>query len=207
MASNLPHTSKQRLALVVVNKHFQFAENVSNAVMATRKAATEDDVNLQRVFKEILGFDLIYGRSFMNLEAHTFDGTWPFFIHQKDENVDKCICLCCNISNYNLTNLDCFLLVISSHGARFLGDNEMVQEIEFSDKNKVPLADIVEALSDSKCKNLKGVPRVIILDVCRSDPDFPCKGELDFNYIYTHIKRMSNEAVLTGVMRVNCNGI
>jgi hypothetical protein len=97
----------------------------------------------------------------------------PFWIHDT-QPVDKkdCKCMSCKIQTIDHSNAECFVLAISTHGVQVDGK----QEICFSDDlfgyiSRVKLSDIIKTLNDDNCKTLVGKPRIIILSMCRSDPD------------------------------------
>ncbi|XP_053392916.1 uncharacterized protein LOC123542923 [Mercenaria mercenaria] len=184
------HVHPRGYAVLITNKDFRWinlpilaypGKKVSDP---TRRGADEDDTNLQYVFDTKLRFQLLDNRTYKNVYKYpyeTFDV--PFWIHNKPSeqappiNQAQCKCLSCRIQMTDHSKTDCFVLAISTHGVQVDGE----QEICFSDEylaDRVTLSDVIETLSDENCPTLRGKPRIIILNLCRSDPDVP-KGKQD----------------------------
>lgn len=139
----------------------------------TRRGGHADDTNLQFIFNTKLNFELLDNRTYKNVARHCCDKTFPeFWIHDDMPPSDQCGCLCCKIQNTDHSKSECFVLAISTHGLLVDGN----QEICFSDDmfgNWTRLSEIIDVLNDDNCKTLKGKPRIILLQLCRSDPDVP----------------------------------
>ena len=157
---------KQGYAVFIVN--IDKRGNNGDFKFEERKGARED-LNIQSVFLQ-LGFEWI------NETPHWHESLplerWDHRF--KEENVreppDQC-CLCCRIQAQDHSNSKCFVLVISSHGRELTGRET---EIIFSDGRSVRLTEILEVLNDENCPSLRGKPRLIILQACRSN--FKDKG-------------------------------
>lgn len=137
--------------------------NIGTSEFKTRSAAREDIGNLQTVFTETLGLEWInkHRYSHESLSLTQWD-------HRKgkstDSSNDECDCLRCHIARLDHSKSKCFVLAISSHG------RELTEtEIFFSDGKSLRLTEVFEALNDKNCPSLKGKPRIIILQVCRSN--------------------------------------
>lgn len=164
---------------IINTNFFTFDGKVTN--QERRIAAGKDSENLKFVFTETLGFKMIGEQPLFDVRLHEFDKreqnmSWverPFWEHLKKE--ENCDCITCKLrqSEGDFKNCECFVLAISSHGTRELLDGYMEQRIMLSDTYLLPLRRIIDVLSDASCPSLKGVPRVILLDVCRTDQDFP----------------------------------
>ncbi|XP_060565416.1 uncharacterized protein LOC132724553 [Ruditapes philippinarum] len=138
----------------------------------TRYGAGIDDSNLQFIFGTKLNFQFLENRTFKNVNKSPYKThTQPFWIHDtKPEDKKDCKCMSCKIQSIDHSDAECFVLAISTHGVQVDGK----QEICFSDDlfaNRVTLSDVIKTLNDDNCKTLVGKPRIIILSMCRSDPE------------------------------------
>ncbi|XP_053389351.1 caspase-6-like [Mercenaria mercenaria] len=154
-------------AVIIVNE-----KPVAGSKFKERKGGAKDADNLQRAFCTKLKFKWLnqgQGRDLKKSEwIHSAEVAPP----------SNCDCITCKIQNTNHENSECFLLVLSSHGGEVKGE----QQIRFSDGGAVKLSEIINALSDEKCPSLKGKPRILILQACRSNPDRPEAERDDSGY-------------------------
>lgn len=173
-----PTPSKPGIAMIVVNTNFEFAKldwlsdkeaSKDPAKDPTRYGAKEDAQNLVYVFETKLKMQLFGEKIHDNVHMEEYNNN-PFWIH--NESTRTCSCLTCLIRKADYTDSECFLLAISSHGVRHDGEQEVCMSDEAS-ADRLKLSDIIKALSDDQCPSLIGKPRILILTVCRADPEDP----------------------------------
>ncbi|XP_052770173.1 uncharacterized protein LOC128209939 [Mya arenaria] len=78
---------------------------------------------------------------------------------------DPQCCLKCLIKSTDFTGTEAFVFAISSHGEE-VGNQPL---IILSDGNKIYLSEIIDTLSDKNCPTLRDIPRILILQACRTN--------------------------------------
>lgn len=147
----------KRYGACIVNIHGQ----TSN--FEERPGAEYDQINIAYMMKA-LNFTCINEKNQVDLKAEDWD-------HRKSNKAwenkipEKFCCILCSIKLTNYSDMECFLLAVSSHGKEITEP-----EILFKDGKYIKLSEIIEALSDENCNSLRNKPRIILLQACRSDP-------------------------------------
>jgi hypothetical protein len=159
-------------AVVIVNE-----KEVDNSRFKERKGASNDSDFIQASFCNKLGFKWLNQSQSRDLKK----SQW---IHS-GKSTKECDCLTCKIQKTDHSKSESFLLVISTHGR----EEEGQQLIRFSDGKKIYLADVIDTLSDDKCPSLVGIPRIVVLQVCRTNNELP-EGK-DAKVMYVLIKILS----------------
>lgn len=155
--------------LIVTNTNFDSVPYRQGENL-TRKGATQDKNNLCLVFQDKLRFQLLGGKVFEDLDKYEYSES-PFWIHEDGQVISsECKCLTCLIQGTDFTGSQCFVVAISTHGARSgVSRQQEIYLSDYPDAHPLTLAELIDALSDEKCRSLSGIPRVIILTVCRAD--------------------------------------
>lgn len=161
--------SKHRpgLAVFIINSEFQH--------QPYRPFATVDQQFMTKLFKH-LGFEIKL------LENKTGFELWKNLLE---------------IQRSITTDYDCFVCIISSHGAevplsRLLDpDRKLRQHVIFTRDGEIPTDKILEVFSDDRCENLKGKPRMFFIQACRcamgADENFDVDKGIDIELSHTYV--------------------
>ena len=164
------HPRLRGYAVIITNKEFPAIDLPNKASeYPTRYGAGVDNDNLRFIFCTKLKFQLLENKTFMDVNQ-TPSKRLPFWIHDKPiTNKADCKCLSCKIQTTDHSGTDCFVLAISTHGVQKKGEQEIWFSDDFAARDRLKLTDIIQTLNDDNCETLKGKPRIIILNMCRSN--------------------------------------
>lgn len=129
-----------------------------------RPGAESDYKVYKHLFVENLGFQWLNEGTHLNLNVSQWD-------HKRGDSSEgaekpqssKC-CLRCKIESYDFSGQKAFVLTFSSHGRQKNGETY----INFIDGD-VSMSEIYQALSDECVPSLKGIPRIIMVQACRTE--------------------------------------
>ncbi|WAR30652.1 CASP2-like protein, partial [Mya arenaria] len=140
-------------------------------VFKKREGALEDYMYLRRTFCDRGGIELkqLNTRShwYKNITLEKWDrrktsDSTNKSLHKSDPA--EC-CLQCLIKSTDFTGSEAFVFAISSHGEEVGNQPSII----LSDGNKIYLSEIIDTLSDKNCPTLRNIPRILILQACRTN--------------------------------------
>ncbi|XP_052802600.1 uncharacterized protein LOC128233093 [Mya arenaria] len=168
------HISNPNAGAAIFFCNYGTDDNTCSNNFKFRENCAKDLDNVQSVFIKSLRFDWLNEDK---LNRNLFINDWDHTKNTasgKRENCGKC--LKCLIINKDFSNYKYLVLAISSHGLSRKGE-QYVHFLSSTEPTMLSLSEVLATLSDTQCPTLKGKPRIVIVQACRTDSEFPTFAE------------------------------